>query len=149
MTRKEAMDRFKISPSWLLANGSNFLVWGTIVWFFLWPTINTYAQDYVKARAPEIVSECFDNRDKNPDTFRGLCADLVVRVANEQTEMRLKALEEGQSANTQKLNTVKRNQETLIYQVGEVNKALPEMRGNINTIIRMLGATEDGNGRRQ
>ena len=143
MTKEEFKSKFDVK--WLISNAGNLALLGGALWFIVAPRV----VDVVKAGAPEVVEECFDDRDKNPNTFRGSCADLVIRVANEQTEMRLKALEEGQSANTRKLNTVNRNQETLIYQVGEVNKALPELRGNINTIIRMLGATEDDNGRRQ
>lgn len=120
MTKQEAIDRFKISPSWLLANGSNFAIWGGIVWFFLWPAIQVRAQDYLESEVKRIVP---------------------MRVS-EQVEKRLEALEKA-------TDDLAKTQKTIVYQVGEVNKTLPEVKGNIDTIIRMLRDTEDTRGRRQ
>lgn len=143
MTKAEFKKAFDLK--WLISNAGNLALLGGVLWFLVAP----HLVDAVRAGAPKVVEECFDSRDKNPDTFRGQCADLVIRVAAEQTEKRLKALE-------QKTDDLARTQKTIIYQVGEVNKDMPELKGsvksiqgNVNTIIRMLRETEDASGRRQ
>ena len=117
MTADEAKERFKVTMPWVISNAGNLALLGGALWFAVRPAVSQALEAEVRRIAPIIVAE--------------------------QVEERFTALESGQKHNADDLDTVKKTQQTIIYQQGEINKKLPDLETKVDTIIRLLSTDQE------